>query len=37
MGDLDRYVVVVHGLTVGDTCDASTPVACAVLTVHGNR
>lgn len=36
MGALTQYVVVVHGLTLGGSYDASLPVACAVLEVHGN-
>jgi hypothetical protein len=35
LGSLDQYVVVVHGLTVGDAYVLSLPVACAVLTSHG--
>lgn len=37
MGELDRYVVVVHGLTVGGTYVAATPVACAVLDGTGQE
>lgn len=36
MGDLAQYVVVVHGLTVGNAYVPSLPVACAVLEVHGD-
>ncbi len=36
LGSLDQYVVVVHGLTVGDAYVPSLPVACAVLTGRGD-
>lgn len=37
LGDLNQYVVVVHGLTVDGEFVPSLPVACAVLVTHGNH
>lgn len=37
LGPLADYVVVVHGLTVGDEYSLTMPVACAELDVAGSR
>lgn len=37
LGEVDQYVVVVHGLTVDGEYVPSLPVACAVLTISGNN
>lgn len=36
LGQLDQYVVVVHGLTVDGEYVPSLPVACAVLSINGS-